>query len=91
MGTLETREIRSNLRKKGFEESLSGDHVYLHYYVQGKKSSIFTKISHGRREVGDSLIGPMAKQLRLSKNDFVEFAKCRITQEQYNEIVKDYI
>ena len=91
MSTLKTKTIRSNLIKKGFSEVRDKDHIYLHYMVDNKKSRIFTKISHSASEIGDPLIALMARQTKLSKDSFKDFAECRLSGEEYFEKVKDEI
>lgn len=87
MTALKTRTIIANLKKKGFIER-NGDHEFLYFYNNGKKTIIKTKISHGETEVGNKLIGSMAKQLKLDISDFIKFAQCHINQEQYVNILK---
>ena len=78
----DTREILSGLRKKGFVEK-SGDHKYLHLVVRGKKTIIHTKISHGEREIGDNLLGLMARQVCLSRKDFLLLIDCPLSMDEY--------
>lgn len=59
-------EVENSLAKKGFR-SREGDHNYFNYYSKaGKKTAVFTKTSHGAREIDDHLLGRMAKQCKLS-------------------------
>ncbi len=90
MTVLKTRDVRTNFCRKGFREE-ERDHLYLLLYVDGKKTSIHTKMSHGKNEISDPLIGKMAKQVKLSKHDFIDFAKCILTEEQYIKKVKKYL
>ena len=50
-----------------------------------------TKISHGEMEIGDPLIAKMARQLHISKADFVDLVSCKIDGEQYLSMVDEYI
>lgn len=84
MSVLKTKEVQKNLCKKGFE-SHHTDHEMFVYKINGKKSEIRTKISHGETEIGDPLISMMARQLHLSKNQFVDFAKCIMSEEEYRK------
>ena len=90
MTTLRVREIKKNLCKKGFKES-EGDHTFLRFYDGDKKSPIYTKISHGEIEIGDSLIGKMSRQLRLTKKEFVDFATCTLSEEEYYNKINHYL
>ena len=80
--TLKVSELSANLKRKGFKEEQK-DHKVYHFYYDGKLTDIWTKISHGEREIGLPLIIKMAKQLRLSKEEFIKFAKCTISEEEY--------
>lgn len=82
MTILKTKNILNNLLKKGFHKSES-DHTYLIFYFQNKKTSIRTKISHGSKEVNDSLINLMSKQLRVDKKFFIELANCNKNETEF--------
>jgi hypothetical protein len=84
---LKTRDIKSNLCKKGFVED-NKDHKYFCFYHNGKPSAIHTKFSHSVNEVDDHVIHLMANQLHLTKGEFVEFAACEISEQEYVEIQK---
>jgi hypothetical protein len=51
--------------------------------VHGKRTSIRTRISHGAKEYGDSLLGEMARQLKLRRRDFDDLIDCPLTAEGY--------
>ena len=86
MSVLKVSDINRNLQKKGFV-SRPGDHNYYFFYFEGKKTDIFTKVSHSSDEVGDPLISKMSKQLKLSKEQFLKFVRCTIKEEEYKEIL----
>lgn len=88
MTSLKARDVRSNLVAKGFQER-KGDHVFLHYYLEGHKTDIRTKISLGEKEIGDGNIAKMSKQIGLSKTDFVKFAECTMSAAEYAQIVRE--
>jgi predicted RNA binding protein YcfA (HicA-like mRNA interferase family) len=64
------REIDAALYKKGFQRVIDGDHVY---YCR-TDSGVKTKISHGMkgRDLGPELLGIMARQLHLTKAQFLD-------------------
>jgi predicted RNA binding protein YcfA (HicA-like mRNA interferase family) len=62
--TLKARKVISSLEKKGFVKA-EGDHTFLIFYVNGKKTSIHTKVSHGSNEINDYLINKMSIQIKL--------------------------
>lgn len=84
MPTLDAKQTYKNLKKKGFEDapSRSVDHKYLEFRHNGKVI-LYTKISHGEKEIGDPLIGQMKRQCKLEKADFMDLANCPLSLEEY--------
>jgi len=82
MTVFSTRELRAALEKKGFKRR-NGHHTFYTLYVNGKKTSIRTKISHGSRDYGPNLLRQIGRQLRLSSRDLEDFVKCPLTEEVY--------
>lgn len=95
MNTRNRRKIETGLKNKGFEVDDSGrDHKFFTYYdLTGKKTSVFTKTSRGRqyRELGDDLIGDMAKQCKVNKQEFMKLVDCDLKREEYDSIIQDYL
>src|SRR5579871_2178995 len=83
----DARQVGNGLQRKGFT-SRQGDHTYFHFCVNGKKTKIYTKISHGENEIGDRLLGMMARQLRLSKRDFLELVDCPLSLDEYQRVLR---
>ncbi|MDR3197072.1 MAG: hypothetical protein LBU34_04300 [Planctomycetaceae bacterium] len=84
MSTRKRTEIEKALSQKGFQLQENKDHRYYFFRVNGK-SITKTKVSHGikYKDLSDDLISQMAKQCRLSKNDFLKFIDCSMSQQQY--------
>lgn len=81
--------IIANLTGKGFEV-VDGDHIFLVYRrTDGLKTAIRTKVSRGssHKDISDSILGQMAKQVRLSKKTFLELVDCTLNQIGYEAIV----
>lgn len=77
-------EVEKSLESKGFSRPRGRDHNYFQYYSKsGKKTMVFTKTSHGAREIDDSLLGQMAKQCRLSRSDFDRLIDCPLDRDAY--------
>ena len=77
------REIEKSLTQKGFR-AREGDHNYFLYWsIAGKKTAVFTKTSHGGREIDESLLGRMARQCRLSRADFDRLIDCPLSRDGY--------
>ena len=85
------REIHGALSKKGFHVEKDNDHVrYYHLDSQGKETGIKTKISHGAlgATVSLKLISKMARQLHLTKSQFLALIDCPISEEDYRIILR---
>ena len=80
--------VIENLQRKGFRKRQGGD-KYFHLYVDGKKTAVFTFVSHGEREIHDGLLGQMAKQTRLVKKEFLDLIDCPLTEEQYVRLLRE--
>ena len=78
-------EVEKSLGVKGFQPA-KGDHNYFHYYSKaGKKTRVFTKTSHGSREIDDSLLSCMARQVKLSRSDFDRLIDCPLDRDTYEK------
>jgi hypothetical protein len=80
------RDVKRALLAKGFREDPS-HHWYYRFYHEGKKSPIYTKISHSATDLSKMLCGAMARQMKLTSPQFEEFVECTITAEKYTTIL----
>jgi len=81
-----SKEIKQSLLQKGFRQS-NTHHEMFYLFVNNKKTSIRTRLSHGISDYGDSLLGQMARQLKLERGKFEEFIECPLTEKEYIELV----
>ena len=88
MATRKTRDIKKGLIKKGFIEEQK-DHSYFFLHVEGRKSTIRTKISHGEKEYGDNLLSLISRQLHLSSRQLDELLDCPMSYEEYLTILEE--
>lgn len=86
MAVRKVRDITNALNKKGFELSQT-HHNYFILYVDGKKTSIRTRISHGKKEYGENLLQAMSKQLKLSRVLFDDLLDCPLSYNDYVDIL----
>ncbi|MFQ6100277.1 MAG: hypothetical protein ACE5OS_03450 [Anaerolineae bacterium] len=87
MTTLKTARIeRALLSKLGFEPK-AGHHRIFRLYLEGRLVAR-TYISHGQREVGRYHVGYMARQMRLSRREFLDAIKCPLTREEYYGLLR---
>ena len=87
MTTIKTHKVESSLTKKGFVKKET-HHTYYTYYIEGKKTSIQTYVSHGCSEVNLFLQRKMAEQMCISVEEFRRFVECTLSQEKYEEILR---
>ncbi len=86
------KDIDAALRKKGFGCKTKSDHFrYTYFLPDGTKTDIQTKISHGmgNTSLSADLISKMARQLHLTKKQFLNFIDCTLSEEMYREILKE--
>ena len=83
MPTHKTRKIVSSLAKKGFNPKKGrSKHIKYTLYVNGKKTSIFTWISHGLDEYNDRLLNAMRKELHLeTSKELEDLVECPMSEE----------
>ena len=88
MASYKSRKIENSLNKKGFEVKRSHHKKYT-LYIDGKRTSIYTFISHGTKEYGDTLLSKMKEQLYLSKEELEQFIDCPLEKEDYIKILAE--
>jgi hypothetical protein len=87
MATRKAREIKEGLTKKGFI-AYQRDHTYLFFSVEGRKSGVHTKISHGNNEYGDNMLSLVARQLRITTKQLDDLLDCPMSYEDYLAILR---
>ncbi len=92
MSNRSAKDIDAALRRKGFRREMDGKHI--HYFFPGSnggKSGVFTLMSHGMgsTSIGDSLLGLMARQLRLTKAQFLSLVDCPLDEAGYRTILRN--
>jgi hypothetical protein len=89
--SLKRNKIDSALTTKGFDKvNKKKDHYYYYLMVNGMDVGIFTKMSRGSkaREIGEPLIGIMAKQLRINRQQFYNLVDCTVEHDDYLDILR---
>jgi hypothetical protein len=81
--TQNTREIEYALTHKGFSRENAKHHMMFWFYLDGRKTSVRTRLSYGASEIGDRLIGCMAREMRIPKADFLRFVECGMSGDDY--------
>ena len=88
MSTRKTSQIKNSLTSKGFKPEYT-HHEMFWLYVDDKRTGIRTRISHGKNEYGDNLLGQMARQIKLKRAELDDLIDCPLTGEAYLTILKD--
>lgn len=91
--TLKRKAIRKSLLKKGFVEKKKTKHVFYQLYHGGFNTGIQTFVSRGSDniDISGSLEADMARQCRISIDDFRRLIECSVSENDYYNLVKKYI
>lgn len=85
------KDVVSVLKKKGFVDDKDTHHAYYYLWVDGKRTTVCTYMSHGTKgsELGQSLMGSIKKQLKFDDNKLAEnFFDCTFTKDDYSEMIR---
>jgi hypothetical protein len=88
MTEIPASRILNALLKKGFKQSET-HHTMLWLVVEGRKTSIRTRISHGQTKAGKWLLAQIAKQLHLSKAELLRFIECALSGQDYVVLMEE--
>ena len=85
------RSVDAALRKKGFVRSVDSDHIVYRLFSVNGELLARTKISHGMMgsSISVHLISVMARQLYLTKNQFLELIDCSLDEGGYREVLEN--
>jgi hypothetical protein len=82
-------KIESALKSKGFHLDEHRHHRYLTLHVDGRSTTVRTRLSHGRGDYGDDLLSKMQKQLYLPwKRDLLDLIDCPLSGDGYVELLR---
>lgn len=87
---VDKRKIELSLSKKGFIKDET-HHTYFYYEYNGKKTGIYTYISHGSKSktCGNPLLSMMKKQLKLDTiKQVIDLFECPMSEEEYSQILQ---
>lgn len=87
MSSYPARDIQSALLRKGFRQDDTHHRLFWLYYVRGGRTPTRTRLSHGIREYGDSLLGAMAKELHLRRSELNQLIECPMDHDAYVTIL----
>ncbi len=82
------KKVKAALLRKGFRE-YENDHSYFIYYTRkGKKTIVKTKVSHSGKDISKVIMGYMAKQCKISVQEFHQLVDCTLSQDAYEARLK---
>ncbi|WP_298018238.1 hypothetical protein [uncultured Parasphingopyxis sp.] len=89
MAQRKRRDIDKALQKKGFKKSENDHSYYIYHDLSGRKTTKRTKLSHGtqHKDIDDSLLTVMARQIKLPKKKFLELVDCTLDQKGYEKLL----
>ncbi len=88
------REIRASFSQKGFEEVEGSKHEkYRFIDMSGRKTKIRTVLSRrpDSSDLDQRTQGQIARQMRLTTNQFRSFIDCSLSREEYGVIVSNLL
>jgi len=88
MKPIATRVAAASLLKKGFQLSKS-DHEKYFFYYEGKKTSLWAKISFGSRELLQREVRGMARTLQLTTQQFTDLLECPMSETDFKRHAAD--
>ena len=86
MSAYPTRIIESALLRKGFRLEQT-HHRILQLFVGGAKTRVRTRISHGSKQYGDSLLSLMARELHVRKKELDTLIQCPMGGDAYADLL----
>lgn len=89
MPSLKRDDVEASLKRKGFAEE-ERDHRFYKLVVGGKYTGIFTKTSRGKshKTLTNILVNQMAKQVKLTTQEFVGLVDCSLSEAQYVDLLR---
>jgi len=78
-------KVESALKSKGFSLEEGDHHYFIYVSEDGLVTNVKTKTSHGAKmkDIPDNLLSAMARQLALSRPDFLSFVDCDLDRRSY--------
>jgi hypothetical protein len=76
---------------KGFHRNPDGHHIsFVYQTLDGKRSSVRSRISHGRDHVlSDSLMAMMARQCKLTRGQFNDLVDCPMERAVFEILLRE--
>lgn len=90
MASRSKRTVEAALAQKGFRQHEGDHHFFVFWTADERKTAVRTKTSHGStKDLGDGLLLQMARQVKLTKSEFLELVDCPMSRDQYEKHLDD--
>ena len=89
MVTRKRKNVEANLLRKGFALDERDHRCYIFTFED--RIVAMTKVSLGTqyKDLGNDLIGKMARQCHLTKDQFLELVDCTMSQQDYETSLRE--
>ena len=86
---IEREEIRTSIKKKGFREEPGRTHDMYWFFIDGKRTKWWIRLSRGAdlKVYSDHLIGRQARVLKVRFRDLFDFLDCKMGQAEFGAIL----
>lgn len=81
-------EVEAGLKRKGFVQEEGDHHFFIYHTMDGLRTPVITKTSHGDRDIGDPLLAKMARQCRLTRAMFLDLIDCPLSRADYEDLLR---
>ena len=88
---MDKRKVEESLKRKGFRQDDRHHHMFVYHTRSGLKTPIRTRTSHGSKpkRLSAPLVSAMAKQTKLTTEQFRELVECPLDAATYEKILHD--
>lgn len=87
MSTYPARRLRRAFLRKGFQEEKTHHRIFW-LVVEGKRTRIRTRLSHGTKEYGPQLLHEMGRAMMLNRQELDRFLECPMDHEEYLGLIR---
>lgn len=83
------RAVVGALLRKGFRLR-EGDHAFFTFHTaDGRRTAVFTKVSHSHKVIPKALVARMGRQCKLSTGEFHALVDCSLSGAGYEALLRE--
>jgi predicted RNA binding protein YcfA (HicA-like mRNA interferase family) len=86
------QDVEKALSNKGFRLARTTNHKYYIFHTmndQKTRIKTMTSFGHKPKDIGRELLSAMAKQCKLTNDQFLDFVDCPLSRESYEQILSE--